>query len=88
MTTQLQLDGEDEAVLVDLVHDTGRDAMSIVRDALREERDRVDREQRATFPLAELKVILERLKPSPGEATYMGHREGDAWLYDENGLPH
>lgn len=88
MATQLDLDDETGTVLADLVRQTGRDQANIVREALRDKQERLLNEQHAAYRLTELKEILRRLTPPPGERRYMSHSEGDAWLYDEHGLPH
>lgn len=88
MATHVEIDGDDEIMLADIVQKTGLDATGVIRSALHEKRERLLKEQRAAFRLAELKEILRRLAPLGGSHRYMTHSEGDAWLYDENGLPH
>lgn len=87
MATQLDIDEATDTVLADIVRRTGRDPASILREALHEKQERLLKEQQAAFRLAELKEILKRLEPSGGRP-YMSHSEGNAWLYDERGLPH
>ena len=48
----------------------------------------LDQERRAASRLEDLKLALERLTPPAGRRSIMTHAEGDAWMYDEHGLPH
>lgn len=88
MTKQLILDDDLNATLQTIERQTGLEASAVIRVALQEKLARVERERTVARRLAELKIVLERLTPPAGEASYMTDAEGDAWMYDEHGLPH
>lgn len=88
MTRHFTLDDELSAVVATIERRTGLDEAAVVRSALQEKLERIDRERLTANRLKELKLVLERLTPPLGKGTYMTHAEGDAWLYDERGLPH
>ena len=88
MGMQLNLDDDLSAMVEAIERQTGLDREVVVRTALHEKRDRLARGSDADRRLQELKLVLERLTPPAGQGSYMTHAEGDAWLYDEHGLPH
>ncbi|MBV8972223.1 MAG: type II toxin-antitoxin system VapB family antitoxin [Sphingomonadaceae bacterium] len=66
---------------------TGKSVTQAVGDALQHELATIEREREVERRLGELKRILAELPPHshPKRRT---DAEADAWLYDENGLPH
>jgi hypothetical protein len=88
MSRQLVLEDDLYTVVEAIERQTGLSEIDVVRAALNEKLERVQREREAAFRLKELKTILQRLTPLPGQSTYMTNEEFDAWMYDEHGLPH
>ena len=88
MSRQLVIDDDLGDLLEKVEARTGLTETAAVRAALEEKLARVDRERRVSERLAELKLILARLAPASDQRGYMTQKEGDAWMYDEHGLPH
>lgn len=66
---------------------TGKSITQAVGDALRRELAELDRHRDVERRLAELREITASIRADlPPD--FMTHREFDAWLYDEHGLPH
>ena len=85
---QLNLKSEEAYRLAtEVAEATGTTLTKAVTDALRERRDRLERERTLPQRLAKLREMTADIR-SRLPADMMTNEEFDAWMYDENGLPH
>lgn len=85
---QLNIKNADVRSMADrLAARTGKSVTQAIADALRHELEALDRERDIERRVAELDRITASIQADLRDG-YMTHEEFDAWLYDENGLPH